>query len=114
VFLLGPARIGAGSPGRSLLRSYLPDRGHGGRRAVTPGEPRGLGAARLPAGGPPSASLALRGGPHAGAPRGDENAPEPDQTREIASVSNERKHKAMSYERIRADTKEVVVTVNID
>ena len=25
-------------------------------------------------GGPPSASLALRGGPHAGAPRGDENA----------------------------------------
>jgi hypothetical protein len=35
------SRLGAGSPGRSLLRSTLPGRGHGGRRAVTTDEPRG-------------------------------------------------------------------------
>jgi len=60
-------------PRASLLRSFLP--GRGGLHAVTTGEPRGRRRCAPARGGPPpSASLALRGEPRAGAPRGDENA----------------------------------------
>jgi hypothetical protein len=50
----------ARAPGRSLLRSTLPGRGHGERCARATGEPSGLRSLRSPVRGPPRARLRSR------------------------------------------------------
>jgi hypothetical protein len=67
-----PLRLRA-SPGRSLLRSNLPGRGHGGLCAFTTGEPRGLRRFAPARWGAPARSASLsEGDPLAVAPRDDE------------------------------------------